>query len=115
MERRSAYSGIGFRLTFFLVALCVLIGGSGGYTILRFQSVIAPLEREIPDVLQELDRTQRLSEIASTIRYFDELLSHSVHNFIFTGEEIWEQRYPGKGLSRCLRRDQHLVGYGLAT
>ena len=66
MERRSNHSGIGFRLSFFLVALCVLIGGMGVFTIWRFQSVIAPLEREMPDVLRELDRTQRLGEIAST-------------------------------------------------
>lgn len=93
MERPSIINGIGFRLILTVVALCLLIGGMGGYSVWRFGDVITPLSGDLPAVLEELDRVDRLHEQASNIRYYDELLSHSVHNYAHSGELFWKQRY----------------------
>ena len=76
----------------FLVA-SVLIAILGGITLYQINVIVSPLSDEIPNTLNQLTEASYLDTYALNIRYYDEILTQSARNFVFTQEPKWEERY----------------------
>jgi len=70
----------------------ILIGMIGGISILQFDSAIGHLN-ELENNIDNLNKSQNLLSYAVNIKYFDEVLTQSARNYVFTANEEWKKRY----------------------
>ena len=78
-------------LGFLLISL--MVGVVGYISLIRLDKVAAPLNKEIPEAIKTVGETSHLDSLAQLIRYYDEVLTQSARNYVFTGEKKWKKRY----------------------
>lgn len=83
------------RVKLILVLVVSIIPTIIAGVVLDFQirSMTRPLMEEIPKNLEMLAQTEKLDNLISSIRYFDEVLTQSARNYAFTGDKKWDRRY----------------------
>lgn len=65
----------------------------GIFSAIRLNQIIQPLFVDIPESLSDLNYHIRLNSFVSQMRYYDEVLTQSARNYVFTGNESWRRRY----------------------
>ena len=65
----------------------------GLLAIIGLYQVIQPFEKDIPTNLKNLSRVSYLDSLAQFIRYYDEVLTQSARNYVFTQDVKWRERY----------------------
>ena len=65
----------------------------GVITIYQVNEMTYPLSTEIPNSITSLIALSNVDNHAQNIRYYDEVLTQSARNFVFTQDIIWSERY----------------------
>ena len=52
-----------------------------------------PITHDIPTSIESLKRVTELDSYSQFIRYYDEVLTQSARNYVFTEDKKWEERY----------------------
>jgi two-component system, LuxR family, sensor kinase FixL len=78
-------------LEFLMGSLCV--GAMAFICLSRLQRIAEPLNKEIPQTIQDVNEKSHLDSLAQLMRYYDEVLTQSARNYAFTQDNKWEQRY----------------------
>ena len=76
---------------FLIISLLVLF--IGYFSLYQIEKIAAPLSKDVPASIDELNKAGHLDSLAQFIRYYDEVLTQSARNYAFTQNEKWEQRY----------------------
>lgn len=74
----------------FVSSLAVVVGI---VSLIQLRRIYLPIKNDITESINELIETEKRDELAQLIRYYDEILTQSARNFVFTRERRWEQRY----------------------
>lgn len=86
MSIKKKFSFFCIILFFFVIALSFLAAQ------IMFQTTTS-LSNSFPQAVELIQKESRLNINAQLIRYDDEVLTQSVRNFVFTGDEEWKERY----------------------
>lgn len=78
-------------LAFSLVVL--LVAAVGAVCLHQLHKVAIPLDKDIPETARAIGETSHLDGLAQLIRYYDEVLTQSARNYVFTQDKKWERRY----------------------
>jgi len=84
---------IGWKLISGYLAIAVFVAAVGIVSIVQLRKIARPLNEEIPKAITGVNEAARLDDLASQIRYYDEVLTQSARNYAFTQNQIWKQRY----------------------
>jgi signal transduction histidine kinase len=76
----------------FLIILAITTP-NGIVGFLKVDSGIKEIETEITSDLQDLKTASRLNNLASLMKYYDEVLTQSARNYAFTEDEKWSNLY----------------------
>jgi PAS domain S-box-containing protein len=84
---------IGTRLVAGFLVMACLVGLVSLVAFSELNKVQAPLTRDIPRGLDEIEKTSHLDALAQKIRYYDQVLTESARNYAFTEDRKWKYRY----------------------
>jgi PAS domain S-box-containing protein len=79
-------------LIWFLLFAIVIIA-SNLLSLYQLQRIDKPINTKLPKDVQDLKETARIDNLVYLIRYYDEVLTQSARNYVFTGAKKWRQRY----------------------
>lgn len=65
----------------------------GIFFIFQIISVQSLVNKEIPNAIQGISNESYLDSLAQFFRYYDEVLTMSARNYVFTGDVEWKNRY----------------------
>lgn len=75
------------------VVIAVMAMVMATYLLRQLQGVSGKIKTDISNELQQLSRASRLHDYADQIVYYDEVLTQSARNYVFTGDVKWRERY----------------------
>jgi PAS domain S-box-containing protein len=84
---------IGIRLILGFLVLALLVGVVSAVAYRELHKLRAPLTRDIPQGLKEIETTSHLDGLAQKIRYYDQVLTESARNYAYTNDRKWKYRY----------------------
>ncbi len=84
---------IGQKLILGFVGIALMVGVVGYISLNQLNKIAKPLSKDIPASIKALADTSHLDSLAQFIRYYDEVLTQSARNYIFTQDKKWEKRY----------------------
>lgn len=73
-----------------IVILTILFGY---LMISQLNMIIVPFQKEIPNTLDNIQKTAILDQYAQLMKYYDEVLTQSARNYAFTQDKKWEETY----------------------
>ncbi len=73
--------------------VAVLVAITGLLLLHQIRRIQTPLTSDFPEAIERTRQAYRLDRIAQRIRYYDEALTQSARNYVFTSEDKWLQRY----------------------
>src|SRR3989344_9156629 len=76
---------------FFLISL--FVAAIGMLSLYQINKIALPLNKDVPESIDEFTQAEYLDGLAQFIRYYDEVLTQSARNYAFTQNQKWEQRY----------------------
>lgn len=65
----------------------------GAVSLVQLYRIAQPLQEKIPKAIESTTRLSHLDSLAQFIRYYDEVLTQSARNFVFTQDPKWQERY----------------------
>ena len=63
------------------------------FTFYRLNQLTNISQTRLPEEISNLNKTILIKYLADKTLFYDEVLTQSARNFVFTGQEKWEQRY----------------------
>lgn len=83
------------KTTFFIwfLIIAVIIDIVGWTAFNQLNKIIEPLQHDIPKSLEVITKESGLNSSAQFIRYYDEVLTQSARNYVFTQDKKWKIRY----------------------
>lgn len=79
-------------LIIFVILFAIIIS-IGSYIAWGLGRTSNYLEKDVPEVINNMADASYLDNIATLIRYDDEVLTQSARNYAFTGDVKWKERY----------------------
>ncbi|MHC4270758.1 MAG: sensor histidine kinase, partial [Planctomycetota bacterium] len=84
---------IGQKLILGYIFVALLVAVVGYVSLLQLLHITEPLERDIPEAIEKVNKASNLDLLAGDIHSYDEVLTQSARNYAFTQDKKWEQRY----------------------
>jgi PAS domain S-box-containing protein len=84
---------IGQKLILGYIFVALLVAVVGYVSLLQLSQISEPLERDIPEAIERVNKASNLDLLAGYIHNYDEVLTQSARNYAFTQDKKWEQRY----------------------
>ncbi|MHC4187795.1 MAG: HAMP domain-containing protein, partial [Planctomycetota bacterium] len=84
---------IGQKLILGYIFVALLVAVVGYVSLLQLLHITEPLERDIPEAIEKVNKASNLDLLAGYIHNYDEVLTQSARNYAFTQDKKWEQRY----------------------
>lgn len=81
------------KLLFWFFMIVSLVGIVGLTCLRQLHNIAEPLNKDIPESIRSTHETSHLDSLAQFIRYYDEVLTQSARNYVFTQDKQWERRY----------------------
>src|SRR3990167_2459524 len=81
------------KLVFGFIVISLFVAAVGILSLSQMKKIAAPLNKDIPESIENLNKAEYLDGLAQFIRYYDEVLTQSARNYAFTENQKWEQRY----------------------
>jgi len=63
------------------------------FFLFQLNKIGEPINKQIPENLEEIKKDSNLDSLARFIQYYDEVLTMSARNYAFTQDKKWETRY----------------------
>ena len=79
-------------ITGFLV-IALLFSIVAIWSIIQLNKISRPLKEEFPSIIEQLYQSIEMDTIVHDIRYFGELQTQNVRNYVLTHDLKWKQRY----------------------
>lgn|GEM_PF-1119457 len=86
-------SSLGRRLVLAFLFLSSLVAAVGFFSYCQLNKLIEPLTVDIPQGLDEVQRTSHLDSLAQKIRLYDQILTESLKDYVKTGDRQHKYRY----------------------
>ena len=81
------------KLTLGFLAIVSLVGMVGFVCLYQLENIADPMEKSIPEAIRAVSESSHQDGLAQFIRYYDEVLTQSARNYVFTQDKKWVQRY----------------------
>jgi PAS domain S-box-containing protein len=76
-----------------VAAVMVVILAVGGMALLQIRRITAPLYDTLPDAIAALHRASYVHALAQSLRFYDEVQSHAIRTYAFTGDPKSRDQY----------------------
>lgn len=84
---------IRYKIAIVFSSLFIVIAVFAFVSVREIYNIAIPIRDELPLSVDNLTNASRLNNLASFIRYYDEVLTQSARNYVFTGDKKWQARY----------------------
>ena len=81
------------KLLISFIFFAFLIGFIGIFSLFQLTKPTQLVSQEIPTAIEQIKNASYLDSLAQFIRYYDEVLTQSARNYVFTQDKKWETRY----------------------
>ena len=81
------------RLILGFLAIAMWVAVVGHISLYQLNQISDPLSDDIPESVEAISKTAYLDGLAQFIRYYNEVLTQSAINYVFTQDNKWQQRY----------------------